>query len=164
MQPAPGPPWRNTAGLALGVPHSSQYTAWPAPTSRWPEAYGSMCGYRTASGGRVKWAPLRERTIRRPARRRIEGEFGRGSDGDRRGPLGLHGLLDQSVEREPGLGVEQVDLVQRHLEVEDVTRLDPVGAVDDRDDIVAPGAHVDELLVAEVLDDVSLALERACRR
>jgi hypothetical protein len=72
-------------------------------------------------------------------------------------------LLAFLVERERGLGIEEVDLLQRDLQREVVTGLEAVLAADEGDDVVPTDAEVDELLVAEVLDDVSGAAERARR-
>src|SRR5262245_40295262 len=55
------------------------------------------------------------------------------------------------------LGIEEMQLREREQELEDVVRLDPVVRVDDRDDVLAGRGDVEELLVAEVLDDVGLA-------
>ena len=52
------------------------------------------------------------------------------------------------------LGVEQVHLVERDVERDDVARADaPLGG-DDRDEVLARHLDVEQLLVAEVLDDV----------
>src|SRR6266545_2836168 len=58
------------------------------------------------------------------------------------------------------LGVEQVDLVERDPEVEVVARLDREAGVDDRDDILLGCRDVEQLLGAQVLDDVRHAGQR----
>src|SRR2546430_8916455 len=45
--PEPGPPWTHTAGFPSGLPHTSQYTRCPSPTSSRPWSYGSIAGYGT---------------------------------------------------------------------------------------------------------------------
>ena len=56
-------------------------------------------------------------------------------------------------------------LSRRQDQVDDVARLDAVLRVDDRDDVLVRGVDVEELLVAEVLDDVGAGPEaRRCRR
>ena len=44
VQPEPGPPWRNSAGLPSGLPQHSQYTRCPSPASSMPLSYGSTAG------------------------------------------------------------------------------------------------------------------------
>ena len=61
--------------------------------------------------------------------------------------------------REARLAVEHVQLVDRQLERHDVAGADAVRGVDDRDDLGALDRHVEQLLVAEVLDDVGRALD-----
>ena len=52
-----------------------------------------------------------------------------------------------------------MDLVERNPEVQLVACLDPIVGIDDRDDVLVLGRHVELLLCAEVLDDVGPALD-----
>src|SRR2546425_9189116 len=63
-------------------------------------------------------------------------------------------------QRGAGLGVEEVELVHRQHQRQDVARLDPMLGADDRDDVLVRDGDVEQLLVPEVLHDVGLALER----
>jgi hypothetical protein len=56
VAPAPGPPCRNTRGVAAGDPSVSQYSSWPSPTSRYPCIDGSTGKYmsRWSHDRRVK--------------------------------------------------------------------------------------------------------------
>ena len=47
-----------------------------------------------------------------------------------------------------------MQLLERHLEVDDVARADAMVRVDDGDDVLVGRADVEQLLVAEVFDDV----------
>ena len=64
------------------------------------------------------------------------------------------------MEGQARLAVEQLELAQRQDEVDDVTRLDAMRRVDDRDDVLARRADMELLLVAEELDDVGARPER----
>src|SRR5438045_4116254 len=59
-------------------------------------------------------------------------------------------MLDQ---RRARLRVEQVQLVEREVQRDDVARRDPVLGIDDPDDVLAADADVQQLVVAEVFDD-----------
>ena len=65
-------------------------------------------------------------------------------------------------DRIAGRPVEEVELLERELEVEHVARLHAVLRAHDRDDValVALDGHVEQLLVAEELDDVGLGPDR----
>ena len=63
-------------------------------------------------------------------------------------------------ERQAGLTVEQVQLVERQDEIDDVARPHPVLGPDDGDHVLVRGVDVEQLLVAEVLDDVGPGPER----
>src|SRR5262245_4221007 len=67
--------------------------------------------------------------------------------------------LPGAREGRAGLAVEQVELVHGQLERHDVAGADAMLGVDDRDDLRALDRHVEQLLVAEVLDDVGRALD-----
>ena len=64
-------------------------------------------------------------------------------------------------EGQAALAVEQVELLEREDEVDDVAGSDAVRRVDDGDDVLVGRVDVEQLLVAEVLDDVRPGLERA---
>src|SRR6476646_6409061 len=66
-------------------------------------------------------------------------------------------------ERGARFGVEQVQLRERQVELEDVARLDVVLRPDDADDVLLGRRDVEQLLVAQVLDDVRAPAERARR-
>ena len=70
------------------------------------------------------------------------------------------GHCDIRRERQAGLAVEQVQLVERQDEVDDVARSNAVLRLDDRDDVLVGRVDVQQLLVAEVLDDVGPCPER----
>src|SRR5450756_1720884 len=59
--------------------------------------------------------------------------------------------------------VEEVDLVERDVECDDIARVHVPLRGDDRDDVHAGDDGVEELLVAEVLHDVRLRLGRRLR-
>src|SRR5664279_1515540 len=61
-------------------------------------------------------------------------------------------------ESEVGIGVEELDLLKRNAKLEHVARANAVGRVDDRDDVALAGAGMDQLFVAEVLDDFGLGV------
>ena len=68
-------------------------------------------------------------------------------------------------EGEVCVGIEELDAIQRDPQLEHVARSDPVGRVDDGHDVAAGAGRVDQLLVAEVLDDLSLGVDAwPCRR
>src|SRR4051812_23417468 len=67
---------------------------------------------------------------------------------------------DVRSERQAGLAVEQVKLVERQAQVDDIAGPDAMLRTDDGHDILVGGRDVEELLVAEVLDDVGSSLER----
>ena len=64
------------------------------------------------------------------------------------------------VSASPVSRVEQVQLAQRQRQLDDVAGPDAMLRVDDRHDVLVRRADVEELLVAEILDDVGASLER----
>ena len=63
-------------------------------------------------------------------------------------------------QRLAGLAVEEVQLGERQRQLDDVAGPDAMLRSDDRHDVLVRGVDVEELLVAEVLDDVGAGLER----
>src|SRR5437870_111134 len=68
-------------------------------------------------------------------------------------PTGVQAFPSSSDEPFLGLRVENVELVVRDGEFDSVARLNPLLRRDEGDDLVTLGLRVDELLVAQVLDD-----------
>src|SRR3954453_3935531 len=75
------------------------------------------------------------------------------------GPSGGDGHVRR--EGQARLAIEEVELVERQDEVDDVARANPVLRPDDADDVLVGRRDVKQLLVAEVLDDVGGARERS---
>src|SRR5215472_3436436 len=65
--PAPGPPWRNTAGIPSGRPHSSQYMECSASRRSMPLARGSISGNSPAAPRSAR-SPMLGCEDRRPGR------------------------------------------------------------------------------------------------
>src|SRR3954451_2342574 len=75
------------------------------------------------------------------------------------GPSGGDGHVRR--EGQARLAVEEVELVERQDEVDDVPRVTPMLRPADADDVLVGRRDVKQLLVAEVLDDVGTGLKRS---
>src|SRR5882757_899266 len=88
-QPEPGPPCTTSAGLPSGLPHVSQYTRLPSPTSSIPCSYGSIGGYHCAKS----FPPGR---ADRPPRDLVDGPLRDLVDGPLRDDVRTVGVQSQS--------------------------------------------------------------------
>src|SRR5512144_1340801 len=129
-----------------------------APSATVPAA---TAPWSTAPSAAAPWTASPSAGETSKAARSCPAAFGT-SGWDRSATSGRDGhLVDEGGVR---LRVEDVELLGLRREHELVSGLDPVVRGDERDEVEPARVGVDELLGAEVLDDVRLALDHAGRR